>query len=75
MPRLNTKERGITGERLVELRLQISKSQQEVADEIALTRRNIGYYEEGKVKPPLDSLVKLARYYKVSTDYLLGVSG
>ena len=34
--------------------------------------RTIGNYESGERMPSLDTLVKLADYYEVSADYLLG---
>jgi transcriptional regulator with XRE-family HTH domain len=74
MPRhITVKERGVIGERLVELRNKRGKSQQQIAEEIGLKRRTLGYYEEGKANPPRETLIKFAEHYKVSTDYLLGM--
>ena len=37
-----------------------------------MTRRNYQRYEKGEVDPPSSNLVKLADFFQVSTDYLLG---
>ena len=39
---------------------------------LGMTRRNYQRYEKGEVDPPSSNLVKLADYFGVSTDYLLG---
>lgn len=46
----------------------------DVADAIGMSRQGYNNYETGSRKPSLDTLVKLAKFYNVSTDYLLGVS-
>lgn len=47
---------------------------QDVAKEIGISRASLGYYENGDRKPDIESLLKLANYYHVSCDYLLGVT-
>lgn len=61
-------------ERLTTLREIEGKKRQEVADSLGITRASLEYYEKGKRKPDIEVLAKLANYYKVSTDYLLGLS-
>ncbi len=58
--------------RLKELRG--NKSQQEVADKLQISRVSLGYYESGERKPDIEVLSKLSIYYKVTSDYLLGLS-
>lgn len=62
------------GEMLRKLReshhLQIS----DVADAIGMSRQGYNNYEIGSRNPSLDTIVKLAKFYNVSTDYILGVS-
>lgn len=60
--------------RLVVLRKSAKKRQWEVADAIQITRQAYGYYEKGESLPVVDTAVKLASYYNVSVDYLLGVT-
>lgn len=50
-------------------------SQQEVADYIGKTRQTVGYYADGTAKPDIDTIGKLADFFDVTTDYLLGRSG
>lgn len=61
-------------DRLTKLRENTGKKRQEVADELKISRASLEYYEKGKRKPDIEVLVKIAEYYKVSTDYLLGLS-
>lgn len=58
--------------RLRYLRTQKGKSQQNMADLLGITRQGYGKYEDGKSEPDHKTLVKLADYFDVSTDYLLG---
>ncbi|MCL2177109.1 MAG: helix-turn-helix domain-containing protein [Firmicutes bacterium] len=59
-------------ERLKMLRKQHKKSQKEIADIIGTTGQTYGKYELGAVNPSPDTLKKLADYFYVSIDYLLG---
>lgn len=61
-------------ERLKSLRKSAKKSQQEVADAIQITRQGYGCYEKGESSPIVDTAAKLASYYNVSVDYLLGIT-
>ena len=47
--------------------------QQEIADALCINRSTYAYYELGETQPSLLMLVKLARLYDVTTDYLLGI--
>lgn len=49
-------------------------TQAEVAKLIGITQNGYSYWENGKAKIEHESLVKLAQLYRVSTDYLLGIS-
>ncbi|MCK0472829.1 helix-turn-helix domain-containing protein [Halalkalibacter sp. APA_J-10(15)] len=46
--------------------------QEDVAKEIGVSRATYGHYEIGRTEPDNETLKKLADYYHVSTDYLLG---
>ncbi|MCI8651411.1 MAG: helix-turn-helix transcriptional regulator [Oscillospiraceae bacterium] len=61
-------------ERLQQVRKEQGFSRKEIADILEITPRAYQYYEEGKREPNYDKLVVLARYLKVSSDYLLGLS-
>lgn len=62
----------VLGERLKKLRLERKLTQREVAEEIGIGVSTLGMYEGGWREPDLDTLVKLARFYGVTTDYLMG---
>ena len=47
---------------------------QDIANEIGISRASLGYYENGDRKPDIEVLLKLANYYHVSCDYLLGLT-
>ena len=58
---------------LKSLRESSGYTQEDVAVYIHVDRSTYCYYELGKTRPRLDTLVKLAHLYQVSIDYLLGV--
>ena len=60
-------------ERLVHLRKEVFKlTQEEFAKKIGYTRSAISAWEIGRNEPSNDDIVKLADFFGVSTDYLLG---
>lgn len=56
------------------LRLNNGLSMNEVAKAIRINRSDISRYERELTKPNAEVVVKLAKYYGVTTDYLLGVN-
>lgn len=60
------------GRRLKALREEKELKQEDVAKAIGVTPEAIGNYENGKREPKGEILTKLADYFQVSTDYLLG---
>lgn len=64
----------IIGERLKELRKEKKKTQTEIASLLGLTEGAYRHYESGRSKPSAEDITKLAEYFDVSTDYLLGRS-
>lgn len=46
-------------------------SQKEIADVLHIKQNTYSQYETGKRQLPIDVLIQLAKYYKVSTDYIL----
>lgn len=59
--------------RLKELREEKGLSQSQLAKETNLTQAAISLWEDGLRVPTAPSIIVLAQYFKVSTDYLLGV--
>lgn len=62
------------GNRLKTLRIKKKLTQQQLADLLGLTKSVISAYENGLRYPAYDVLIKIARIFKVSTDFLLGVA-
>lgn len=62
------------GSKLKSLRLEKKLTQKQVADRIGLAISAVSSYESGSRYPSYDVLVKLARIFHVSTDYLLGMT-
>lgn len=57
---------------LRKLRLHYRYSQRELAGYLGIDRSTYAYYESGKTKPPLNTLLELSDLYKVSLDFLVG---
>ena len=60
------------GSRIVELRKIKEMTQHQLADALGISRSALSLYEIEKREPDLTTLNKLANYFNVSTDYLLG---
>lgn len=61
-------------ERLRELRDRLHRTQQQVADDLNISRKLLSNYECGTREPSIDMLQTLATYYFVSIDYIVGAS-
>ena len=61
-------------QRLEDLRVDHDKSQIEVAEYLNMNRNVYWRYEKGLREIPVWAVIKLAEYYHVSTDYLLGLT-
>ena len=59
--------------RLRDLREDNDQTQQQIADMLNMHRSVYRRYESGERETPSWVIVKLAQYYRVSTDYLLGL--
>ena len=63
------------GEKLQKLRQEKGLSQEQLAEELAVSRQAVGKWESGQSRPEMDKLVALAALFGVSTDYLLREDG
>nr|WP_297763987.1 helix-turn-helix transcriptional regulator [uncultured Butyrivibrio sp.] len=61
-------------QRIEDLRIDHDLTQQQVADILICQREVYRRYEKGTREIPLSFAVKLAQYYDVSLDYLVGLS-
>lgn len=62
------------GEKLYSLRTEKKLTQKQLADRIGLAISAVSSYESGSRYPSFETLIKLARIFHVSTDYLLGLT-
>lgn len=59
-------------ERLVQLRKQHHLSQKELAEAIGVVARAYQRYEHGEREPQLSTLIRIADFYRISLDDLVG---
>lgn len=60
--------------RLYELRTDHDMTQKQVADYLVCNRQVYARYENGLREIPVSMVIKLAKLYHVSTDYILGLT-
>lgn len=60
------------GNRIKALRLEWELLQKELAEELCLSQQTISLYESGKREPDYETLNRIAGFFNVSVDYLLG---
>ena len=58
--------------KIKDLRIDHDLYQKQIANLFKITRQQYGLYESGKRDIPVDLLIKLADFYNVSIDYMLG---
>ena len=63
---------GVVYKRIYELRTDNDLKQREIAEILNCSQRVYSNYERGDLDIPTEILIKLSRYYNVSTDYILG---
>lgn len=57
---------------LKNLRIQSKLTQKDLSKNLNISRVNLSRYENGEVEPNFETLIKLADYFNVSVDYLIG---
>ena len=60
--------------RIRDMREDRDLTQKQLADHLHIRQNTYSQYETGQRQLPLDVLIALARYYKTSADYLLGLT-
>ena len=60
--------------RIRDLRMDRGFTQEEVARVLHVSQNTYSQYEIGTTRYPLDAVVKLAEFYGVSVDYLVGLT-
>ena len=59
------------GDRIRELRNSRSLSQVELARQLHVSKQTISNWENNNVPPSINTLIRIATFFDVSTDYLL----
>ena len=62
------------GEILRELRTDRHLTQPQLAQEIGVSKGIISFWETGLSEPTASNIIKVAKYFDVTSDYLLGLS-
>jgi transcriptional regulator with XRE-family HTH domain len=68
---INIKEKPM---RIKDLREDHDLTQSDVADYLHIKQNTYSQYETGQRQLPLECLIALAKLYKTSTDYILGLT-
>lgn len=63
----------IFSENMRYLRGQLQMSQQQVSDNLNITRGRYAKYEDGANEPPIDVLISISKYFKISIDLMVTV--
>ena len=61
------------GQRINELRIATGWSQVQLADKLNISKQTVSNWENENIQPSIEMLVRIARLFHVSTDYLLGL--
>lgn len=60
--------------RLKDVREDLDLSQRTIADYLGCCQQTYSRYENGRAQPSLETMERLARYFKTSVDYLMGLT-
>ena len=67
-------ENSAFGERIASLRAERGETQQDLADALDVRRETVKFWESGDRQIKAADIVKLAKHFEVSADYILGLS-
>lgn len=62
----------VLGSRMKDLREQQDTSQKQLAEQLGMTNVQLSRYESGDRKPDPDTIARIAEFFQVTTDFLLG---
>lgn len=60
-------------QRIKELRNGLNISQVDLGKKLGVTKQCISNWENDNIQPSIDMLIKISKFFGVSTDYLLGI--
>ena len=61
------------GQRICEMRTSFGWSQVELARRLGVAKQAVSNWENDNIQPSIEMLVRLAKLFSTSTDYLLGL--
>lgn len=61
------------GARICELRTALGWSQVELAKRLGVAKQTVSNWENENIQPSIEMLIRVARLFNVSTDYMLGL--
>ena len=59
-------------QRIQDLRTVADMSQKQLSEILHISQRSYSHYETGSRNIPVEMLIRLANYYDISVDYLVG---
>lgn len=59
------------GDKIKDLRISYSLNQVELAKNLHVNKQTISNWENNNIPPSVDTLIRIADYFNVTTDYLL----
>ena len=71
---MNSGDAAMFFQRLEDLRVDADKTQEDIAEVLNCRREVYRRYEKGIYPLPVWALITLAKFYHVSTDYILGLT-
>ncbi len=60
-------------ERIKQLRIDRNITQVALAKDLSVSKQSVSNWENNNIQPSIDMLIKIAEFFSVSTDYLLGL--
>ena len=61
------------GQNLKDIRIKNKYNQEDIAEQLGVTKQTISNWEKGKRTPDINHLIKLANIYQVTLDSLIGI--
>ena len=63
----------ILADKIIDLRKKNGWSQEELAEQLGVSRQSVSKWESGMSVPDLNKIIAMSELFGVSTDYLLGL--
>ena len=61
------------GVRINELRIALGWNQVQLAEKLKISKQTVSNWENENIQPSIEMLIRIAKLFHVSTDYLLGL--